>query len=86
MQDGSIWETGFNLQGELGNGTNTNSENFVQGLIATGAPLEDVLMIGKNNGNISGSETLGYGLNTTAITKEGDVYTCRRQHLWSDRR
>lgn len=32
LADGSVWETGFNLNGELGNGTNTTSTTFVKGL------------------------------------------------------
>ena len=76
LTDGSIWETGFNLQGELGNGTaGTETHTFVQGLIEKETPIEEVLMIGRNNGNVEGSLTTGYGLNTAVILKNGDIYT-----------
>jgi len=76
LTDGSIWETGFNLQGELGNGTaGTETYTFVQGLIEKETPIEEVLMIGRNNGNVEGSFTAGYGLNTAVILKNGDIYT-----------
>ena len=75
LQDGTIWETGFNLNGELGNGTNTNQTSFVQGKLSSDKNLENVLTIGKNNGNVSGTETTGYGLNTAVITTDGEIYT-----------
>lgn len=75
LEDGTVWETGFNLQGELGNGTTTTQTAFVQGLTASGTPITDVLTIGKNNGNVLGSTTTGIGLNTAVIVENGDIYT-----------
>ena len=76
LKDGSVWETGYNLQGELGIGTsNTTATTFVQGLTGAGTPIENVLTIGKNVGNINGSATAGFGLNTAVILKNGDIYS-----------
>lgn len=74
LTDGTVWETGFNLQGELGNGSKTTATSFVQGLTKDGA-MENVLVVGRNTGNISGTTTTGYGLNTAVITENGDIYT-----------
>jgi len=74
LTDGTVWETGFNLNGELGNGTTTNSTQFVQGLTKDGT-LQDVLIIGRNNGDSVGSATTWYGLNTSVIKTNGDIYT-----------
>ncbi len=78
LKNGSVWETGFNLQGELGIGTDgsaATSTTFIQGLTNESTPIENVLTIGKNLGNVAGSATAGYGLNTAVILKNGDVYT-----------
>ena len=74
LQDGTVWETGFNLQGELGNGNTTTQTAFVQGKTEEGN-LENVLTVGKNVGNVAGSLTAGYGLNTAVIVENGDIYT-----------
>lgn len=75
LTDGTVWTTGFNLTGELGNGTQVSSNNFVQGLFAKEKPAQNVLTVGRNIGNINGSEIDGYGLNTAIILKNGDIYT-----------
>ena len=75
LSNGTVWETGFNLHGELGNGTNITSTTFVQGLTGENTPIQNVLTIGKNMGNVEGSETLGYGLDTALILENGDIYT-----------
>ena len=74
LQDGTVWSTGNGTSGELGNGTTTTSTSFVQGSTNSGI-LENVLILGKNNGDSTGSATTGYGLNTAVITKDGDIYT-----------
>lgn len=75
LTNGTVWETGYGTSGELGNGTTTTSTSFVQGLTASETPIENVLMIGKNNGDSVGSTTTGYGLNTAVILENGDIYT-----------
>jgi len=72
LEDDSVWETGYNVAGELAIGTTTLSTTFVQGLTENNTPINNVLTIGKNNGD----PTDGMGsLNTAVITKNGDVYT-----------
>ncbi len=75
LSDGTVWETGFNLHGELGNGINETSTTFVQGLMGEGTPIQNVITIGKNIGNVTGTETTGFGLNTAVIVENGDIYT-----------
>ncbi len=75
LSDKTVWETGFNLHGELGNGTNVTSTNFIQGLMGENTPIENVLTIGKNMGDINGSDTLGWGLDTAIILENGEIYT-----------
>ncbi len=69
LQDGTIWSVGRNTNGELGNGTTTDSTTFVQGQTINGT-LQNVLIIGRNNG-----PTNVASLNTAVITKIGDIYT-----------
>ena len=66
LSDGTVWSTGVNTNGELGNGTNENTSAFVQGMTFVEnneEPLTLVLMIGRN-----------IGLNTAVIVENGDVY------------
>lgn len=57
-QDGTVWTVGLNNYGQLGNGTNTSSDEFVkvEGL------QEKVIAIAANN------------LTTYALTENGNVY------------
>ena len=75
LSDGTVWETGFNLHGELGNGTNETKTTFVQGLTEENKAIKGVLTIGKNIGDVKGTEALGYGLDTAVILENGDIYT-----------
>ena len=61
--DGTVWATGYNGYGQLGNGTNTTSNEFVQVKDPTGEGyLEDIIEI-TANGNTS-----------YALTSDGTVY------------
>ncbi len=81
LDDGTIYSVGTNTNGELGNGDNTNSSEFVTGMRnCTGTlnktvtddtlpkQLEDVLIMGRSNGETE-------SLNTAVILKNGDIYT-----------
>ena len=81
LDNGTIYTVGTNTNGELGNGDNTNSSEFVTGMRnCTGTlnktvtddtlpkQLEDVLIMGRSNGETE-------SLNTAVILKNGDIYT-----------
>ena len=86
LSDGSIWETGYNGSGELGNGTLVDSLNFVQGATID-KELKKVLTVRKKHSEtLNGSASIGWALNTTVILKNGDIYTSRRQSIFTNRR
>ena len=47
LKDNTVWESGYNGSGEIGNGTTSDCLNFVQGETSEGA-LNEVLTVGKN--------------------------------------
>ena len=47
LKNNTIWETGYNGNGEIGNGTNTDCLIFEQGKTSEGT-LNDVLTVGRN--------------------------------------
>ncbi len=69
-QDGNIYTVGNNSSGELGTGNTTNYSQFMYGKTSSTQNVENALYAGKNNGDAE-----GYGLNTTVILENGDVYT-----------
>lgn len=73
LTDGTIWQTGCGISGELGDGSNNTTTTFVQGKTKNGN-LENVSILGKNNGDAVGSEATGYTLNTAVILEDGNVY------------
>ena len=86
LSDGSIWETGYNGSGELGNGTLVDSLNFIQG-VTIDKELKEVLTVRKKYPEIlHGSASTGWALNTAVILKNGDIYTTRRQSIFTNRR
>ncbi|MBQ2938059.1 MAG: cadherin-like beta sandwich domain-containing protein [Clostridia bacterium] len=62
-EDGTVWATGYNGYGQLGDGTTVDKTEFVQVMIDENTPLTNVLKLS------TGSE-----FNTIALTKTGEVY------------
>ncbi len=62
-EDGTVWSTGNNTNGQLGNRTNNNSDEPTQVILESGVPLQNVVKI-----SVGTSHTM-------ALTKDGNVYS-----------